>query len=237
METAIDICIGSYNTKPYLIKCIESFRKYTFINHNLFVVDNGSKDGSVEWLTQQKDIILLCNEKSIGYGASVNQGLRLGNNPYVCVASADIELIDSNWERMIDILKQPLVAVVGPKLIFPDGRISGCGVVGTDENPILRGWQEEDKGQHNKTEEVLGVCGAFFLMKRSVWNKLCGFDERFFLYYEETDLHRRVRKRGYKILYYPFVKVIHYWNKSPKTDRNYFEESKELYKKKWKKEN
>ena len=228
----IDICIGNYNTKGYLIKCVESFREHTPIEHNLFVVDNGSKDGSVEWLKSQKDIISIYNPQSIGYGASINQGLKQGNSPFVCIVSADVEVLNGWWEMGNVCIGK--FAVVGPKLIFPDGRIGGCGVVGTDEKPILRGWQEEDKGQYDKAEEVLSVCGALFVMRRKIWEELGGFDERFFLYYEETDLFRRARNAGYQILYYPKVKAIHHWNKSPKDDGiDHIELSKKLYQEKW----
>ena len=228
----IDICIANYNTKQFLIKCIDSFCTHTSVDYNLFVVDDGSKDGSVEWLKNQENLVSTCNNSRIGYGRSINQGLKKGNNPYICVSNADIEVFPG-WDNLIKLCCDK-VAVVGPKLLFSDGRIGGCGVIGTDENPILRGWQEKDMGQYDRIEEVLSVCGAFFVMRRSVWEEMEGFDEGFFLYFEETDLFRRVREAGYKVLYYPFEKIIHHWDKSPKNDGiNYFEQSKRLYNEKW----
>lgn len=232
MASIIDIIIVSYNAKDYLIKTIESFRQNSS-NYTLTIIDNNSVDGSKEWLLEQNDLTVIIKDKNIGYGSAINIAVKEYNNPYICIANCDIE-VPRNWQSLIKYFnKDEKVACIGTKIIFPDGRLQNCGIVGTEKNRILRGWGEVDKGQYNNIEEVISVCGAFFIVKRNIFQILNGFDERFFFYFEETDLHIRMRRVGFKIIYYPNVAIIHHYNKSPKRDV-WFNMFNKVFNEKWK---
>lgn len=231
MESKVDIIIVSYNAKDYLIKTIESFKRNSS-NYTLTIIDNNSTDGSKEWLLGQNDSTIIIKNKNIGYGAAVNIAARRHNNPYICISNCDIE-VSENWQSLTNYFdKDEKVACIGAKIIFPDGRLQNCGIAGTEKNRLLRGWSETDEGQYDNIEEVVSVCGAFFVIRRDIFQILNGFDERFFFYFEETDLHIRIRKIGFKVIYYPKVTIIHHYSKSPKKDI-WFNISNKMFNEKW----
>jgi hypothetical protein len=239
--TFVSICVVSYNAKIFLEKCISSVLQHTE-NYELIVVDNASTDSSSLYLQQlelstvgPRRFLFIRNNKNVGYGSALNQAVRKAKYNTLCFLNCDIE-VTANWlYPLVNCLyDNEKIAVVGPKLIFPNGRIGGAGIVGTDKERRIRGWYEIDTGQYNKTEEVVSLCGACMLLKRKPFEEVGGFDERFHHYFEETDLIISLRRKGYKIMYCPNSRIIHYWHKSPHNGKDYFSESKRLFEEKWK---
>lgn len=231
----LDIVIVSYGTRDLTIQCINSIKEHTDIPHHIYVVDNASPDDSVEALRTIEGITLIENSENLGYGRACNQGARAGDAPYIIFLNSDIR-VTPNWAKPLVGCLQGDVAVVAPKLLSPDGRIHGAGVVGTNAKPVIRGWREQDSGQYNEQTDCVTLCGAAFMIRRDNIPILGLFDEQYFFYYEETDYCYNARDKGYRVVYCPQSAAIHHHQGSCKDHRllhSYFVETDRIFRAKW----
>ncbi len=241
IDIKVDLVIINYNTLSYLKDCIKSIKDNTDIPYQIIVVDNGSKDGSKEYLRKEQDIKFIDNQTNYGYARACNQGIYAGQGEYIVLLNSDIVVTEGWLEPLIKIAEGKDVAVVGPKMVNKEGLIVGVGVDSlTDFHP--RGWKETDgPGVYDQVEEVISVGGACYLIKRSLLPILGLFDEGYFFYFEELDYSLRAREKGYKVFYCPDSKIIHHHEGSllpedteGKLKRNkYFNESRKRFYIKW----
>lgn len=212
MGSWVDVIVISYNNLELLKACLESISRYTFHPHSIIVVDNGSTDGSQEYLQGRDDLLCLYNEENAGYARACNQGILAGSGQYIVLMNCDVEVMEGWLEPLLQRAESnEELAVIGPKLLNEEGLIMGAGVVEMDDICSPRGWKVPDgPGVYEETEEVINVSGACYLIKRDLLTSLGLFDEGYFFYFEETDYSLRAREKGYKVLYCPESKVIHH---------------------------
>lgn len=237
----IDIIFVCYQNKKDIERCFSSLEKYTESYNNIILIDNNSGKETIETIEKYRKIlkkgnfILKRNNKNLGYAKALNQGIALSKSPFLVFANLDIEFMENWLPPLIEQLKKPEVAFVGPKIYDSKGRLNSCGIGGTEKKRYHRGWGKKDRGQYDRIEEVISVSGALFASKRDIFNKIGLFDENFFLYFEETEMHIRARRAGYKIIYTPHSRIIHYLGKSPKRNdsvKKWFKQSEEYFKQK-----
>ena len=240
MNYQTDLIIVNFNTKKLLVKCLESIRRHTGLaeDYRLWVIDNHSTDGSASLLHNLRWVNSIFNRQNLGYATACNQGIKAGKGKYIFLLNSDL-LVTPGWlPPLIKALASPEVAVVGPRLISPDGFLVGAGVVGANAHPIIRGWGEPDHPQlYAQVTACLSICGACMGIKRELLPELGYFDENYFHYFEETDYCYNARHHGYKVLYIPESKVIHLVNGSCRNRRRlnqYFLSSKAYFEQKWK---
>lgn len=240
MEYLADLIIISFNTRRYLSDCLNSIKKETPLDKGVkvWVVDNCSADGSRELIKSYGWVHGIYNQKNIGYGSACNQGIRRGNGRFIFLLNSDTKVTPGWLLPLIKTLENRLeVAVVGPRLVNPEGFLVGVGVVGTNAEPILRGWGEPDEPhRYNQYSDCVSIGGACMGIKRRLLPELGFFDENYFHYFEETDYCYNARYHGYKVVYCPESKVIHRVYGSCQNMRllnNYFSNSKDYFLKKW----
>jgi GT2 family glycosyltransferase len=218
----LDVIVVNYNTRQLTMNCIKSILSHTSVPFKLFVVDNGSVDDSVATLTLNfPQVTVIRNSSNEGYAKACNRGALAGDNPYIVFLNSDTEFIKSDWAQcMIRVFEQdPKIAIVAPKLINKDGQLTGCGVIGTNANPYVRGWLEQDSpDKYNKQIECVSVCGACMMIKRANIKELGLMDERYPFYFEETDYCYNARDKGFKVVYTPSTLVYHYHQGSSKNN-------------------
>lgn len=218
----ISIQIVNYNTKKYLIDCVEGVKKDledSLLAYEILILDNNSQDDLKDLEKKYPDVKFLYSDKNLGFGAGHNLLAKNGNSRYILILNPDIKLIEeATIERLFHFAKNNYkgvcddIAVIGPKLLtqkkvqkWDHGEFKG-----------ILGWLGEKVGEtywrdRNSALEVAWVSGAFFLITRNAFGCVNGFDENFFLYKEEEDLCLRVREElNQKIFYYPEVKAFHY---------------------------
>jgi len=231
------IVIVNYNTKDFLKQCLR-----LIISHEVIVVDNGSTNGSVEMMREEySQLKLIVNKKNLGFAKAVNQGIRASQGEYILVLNSDIEVKGNALEKMTEFVKKhPEVGVVGGRLVNPDGRIQGsCFHRLTLINAIKEFWLGQKRAfekyapKTGKPTEIDAVVGACMLIPRKVINKVGYFDERYFLYFEDLDYCRRVKKVGFKIFYLPDAEFIHHHGASakkiPQKTRFWLAQSSKIY--------
>lgn len=234
-----DLIIVSYNSKKYLSLCLNSIKDFTGApsNYRVWVVDNASQDGSIAYIQSVTGIYPIFNRVNRGYGAACNQGILRGQGRYLVLLNSDTQ-VTPGW--LLPLVKtfqdDSRTAVVGPRLVTPDGYIAGAGVVGTYTHPVIRGWGEPDEPwRYDKTMEVLSVSGCCMLLRRDLLPALGLFDEAYFHYFEETDYCYRARLQGFKVIYCPDSIVMHAVNGScrnlDRLNRYYLAAKKRFYQK------
>lgn len=242
-EKMVDLVVISYNTLTYLRQCIQSIRENTLYPYRLIVVDNGSRDGSVEYLRQQPNLYLIENSQNVGYAKACNQGILAGRSEYVVILNTDVKVTRGWLTSMVQFANMDRqIGVIGPKMINEKSQIVGAGVTRLGPVCSSRGWMQQNRnGLYDKVEDCYSVGGACYMVRREALEKVGGFDESYFFYYEETDLSFRMIEKGYRVVYYPDVTVLHYHEGSLDKENylervkrnNYFSVSQERFMKKW----
>ncbi len=179
-------------------------------------MDNGSKDNSIEQIEALKPqlsckVTLIANERNLGFAEGNNVGIRqaLGQeaSSYVLLLNNDTEVASNFLEPLVQIAEsQPEIGITGPKIYYYDEPKliwSAGGVFDYNGWTQQLGVNELDSPELNKLRQVDYVTGCAILVKRQVVEKAGMLDERFFIYYEETDWCARVARAGYQIWYVP----------------------------------
>lgn len=231
----LSIIIVSYKTKELLKNCLKSvFDSKIDFPFEVIVIDNNSEDGSIEMVKEEfKKVKLVVNKENVGYGKANNQGMKIAKGEYVLLLNSDTEIIDNAISKMVEWLEgYEGVGVVGCKLLYRDGRIQqSAGFLPRlskiflwqtflDDLPILRNlikpYQVSDVDFYKKEHEVGWVTGAFFLLRKKVFEETGGFDEKIFMYAEEVEWCLRIKKAGWKIFYTPTASIYHIKSASPR---------------------
>lgn len=236
-----DIIVVNFNTRKYLSDCIESIINFSGPRdkYRLWVIDNGSTDGSISLIKTSKWVTGIFNRENRGYARACNQGIRAGTGKYIFLLNSDLK-VTANWlPPLIKTLEDSyLVAVVGPKLVSPQGYLVGAGVIGNNSRPLIRGWGEPaELARFNHSIECLSICGACMGIKREFLPRLGFFDEHYLHYFEETDYCYNARYHGFKIVYCPKSTVIHHVSGSCRDHqklKHYFMQSRKYFQEKWK---
>lgn len=208
----------------------------------IIVVDNGSTDGTIEYLKNHKNIKLIQNGENLGYGKAVNIGiLASSKNSDIILLNNDVELIQKDWLSRLQSQAQAheKYGVIGVKILQENGLIQHCGAY----LPVDTWWgqqvssNEVDIGQYAGISECESVVFACAYIKREVLEKIGFLDERFFAYFEDTDFCLRANQAGYKVAIDGGIKVKHAENSSTKINNvshsNIFLESQKKFKEKW----
>jgi len=225
MKIKLSIIILNWNSKEDLKKCLISIYKNTLLKEKeIIVVDNGSRDGSVEFIEKSyPEIVLIRNEKNRGVGPARNQGMKISKGEYIMVLDVDTEIQPKAIDNLIEAMeKYPQVGLCGPKLIFPSGRIQySCRKfpnilskfvfrrLPERLSSIFLLKEEYRKWDHSSPRCVGYVIGACQLIRRKAMNQVGFYDERIFYGPEDIDYCLRMWKAGWKVLYYPRAEIIH----------------------------
>jgi GT2 family glycosyltransferase len=223
----VSVIVVNYNGADALERCLEALVADTDdASAEVLVVDNASSDGSPEMVRSEfPEISLLPNTTNEGYGAAMNDALRSTRSPYVLVLNADTRLISGSIHECIRHMEaHPRVGLVGPRLTNPDGSVqwSAFPFPGTlawlRENnpvgPVLRHLPSvrQQMLRYRTTDRPLDVpwvLGAALLIRRETFDAVGGFDESYFMYYEEVDFCYRLLRTGWAVHFDPRLTIEH----------------------------
>lgn len=228
MQTKPDltIVVVSYETRALLRQCLQRLSRPTALQQQIIVVDNASRDGSADMVEREfPDVELVRNSDNRGFAAANNQAFLLAKGRQIGLINPDALIEPEVIERAVRRLDvSPTIGAVGGRILGPDGTVqpsARCFPTPLDEVLVLTGLAARYPnsrffGRFDRTWADVGesapvdwVPGAFFLLRRDVLDAVGGFDERFFLYYEEVDLCRRIRAAGYEVWYWADCEVRH----------------------------
>jgi GT2 family glycosyltransferase len=220
-ETAI--IIANWNGKKFLKDCLDSLNKQTYNNFEIILIDNGSSDGSVEFINKNYPKIKIIKlNKNTGFAYPNNLGIKEAfknkNVKYIITLNNDIKA-DKNYLKALikEVKSNSSVGSLQPKVInFFDKDIIDCTgiLIYKDCSAINRGQKEKDIGQFEKKEEVFGPSASAALYTKEALEKTKlpngdYFDSDYFAYYEDVDLAWRMRLAGFSSLFIPEAKIFH----------------------------
>ena len=218
----LSIIIVNFNTKELLLRCLHSiFQSKPKIKYEVIVVDNASTDGSLESLSNFQvpttNFQLIRNRKNLGFAKANNQAIKRAKAEFILLLNSDTEVEKGAIDQLYYFAKKTTDAgVVGAKLLDPDGKVQPSVFrLPTISRAIKQYWLGE-KGllnkyapELNKPQEVEAVVGAAFLITPEARKRVGLLDERYFVYFEDLDYCRRIKKAGLKVYYLPAAKIIH----------------------------
>lgn len=209
----ISVIVVNFNGQRFLDSCISSLLAQSYTDFEIILVDNGSADGSVDFVrSAYPSVRIIENTENRGFAGGVNDGIRDSGSDYILTLNNDIIADRGFLEELVKPMDaNPLVGMCAAKMLFPDGRINSTGICISRSGAAWdRGIFEEDKGQYGNEEEVFGPCGGAALFRKKMLDEIGLFDEDFFLFMEDVDLAFRARLAGWKCMYVPEAKVIHF---------------------------
>jgi GT2 family glycosyltransferase len=218
---AVDVVIVSHNSAPHLRASVEPLAQRDGLN--VTVVDNGSSDGSLGVIGDLP--VRTIAQENVGFAAGCNAGWRAGSAPYVLFLNPDAHIDASGVETLVDVLEnQSEAAIAAPRIVGDDGVLN----FSLRRFPRLRStyaqalylhrlaptasWADEivrAEGAYERPGVHEWVSGACLLVRRSVLERLNGWDAGFFLYCEDIDLCRRVYDAGLEVRFDPRATVVH----------------------------
>jgi GT2 family glycosyltransferase len=213
MAEQVQVTVVNWNKKAFLEECLQSLRGQTFRSFSVTVVDNGSTDGSQEWVAGRfPEVRLIALKENLGFAAANNCALREVAAPYAALLNNDA-VADPRWlESLVGALEgTPEAGFAASRMLDqarPD-RIDRCGDGYTWAGAGLLRGRGEPAGRHSRREWVFGACAGAALYRSSLLREVGLFDEDFFLLYEDVDLSFRSQLSGYRCLYVPEALVYH----------------------------
>lgn len=226
----LSIIIPSWNTKRLLRQCLKSLIlniQYSILNYEIIVVDNGSTDGSPQMVRKEfPRVCLIENKTNLGFGAANNQGMKIAKGRYFLLLNSDTIIQGKALTKMVDFFDDhPEAGIIGPKLLNTDGTPQPSvgpfpGLIVCTIMLFLEHWFGHlVRFSPRKIEEVDWVMGAAFMVRPEVIERAGWMDEGIFMYMDEVEWAYRIKKAGYKILFYPDASIVHLLRASSKSGR------------------
>jgi GT2 family glycosyltransferase len=214
MEPLVTVIIPNYNGRGVLKTCLDSVKAQDYKRLEIIVVDNGSSDGSAEYVRRNfAQVSVIVNERNLGFAQAANQGVLQSQGEFVALLNNDTKA-DTSWITNL------------VKVIQTDGTIGSCAskqlsfyhpdVIDSAGIQLLRGGYPSNRGHNQKDErrfnaieEVFGAPGASAFYRKAMLEGIGLFDRDYFVYNEEFDLSFRARLSGWKCVYVPQAVVYH----------------------------
>jgi hypothetical protein len=219
-EARVAAVVVTHDALPWIEPCLDSLRGFETV-----VVDNGSRDGTIDLVRDRFPEVRLVEAENRGLGAGWNIGLRETSSRYALLLNADAWLVEGALARLVDFAdSRPRAAVVGPRLLNQDGTLQRS-VRGfptlwrlATEYFFLRKLAPGSSAlnafyaggfEHDEVREVEAVMGACMLVRRDAVEQVGYCDEDYFLFSEETDWCFRFREAGWEVVFFPGSECVH----------------------------
>lgn len=215
-KSPLSIIIVTWNTAKITQKCVQTINKF-LDNPEIIVVDNGSKDNTVELLSKEKNVKIIKNNTNLGFSKANNIGLKHTTNEFILFMNSDIELIDDSINNLLEYFQNNTnVGIIGPKFLNPD--LTPQASVFPKQsaiNAFKEFWLNQKSSyskylpQTNQPTKVWAISGGCLLTTKSFFESIGAWNEKYFFYFEDLDLCRNVNKIGKDVIYYPKCQIIH----------------------------
>lgn len=224
----VSIVTVGVNHKEMLRALLDSIRScQAGVSLEVIVVDNASRDGTREMVYRNyPEVHLIYNPQISGYARNCNLGIQQSQGRYVLILNPDVVILQDALPRLLSFMESnPMVGIVGPQLIYPDGSLQlSCRGFSTPWVTFLRGLALDGKfdnsrsirgylmadWSHDRPLPVGWVMGAAMMARRTAIDHVGLMDDSFFLYFEDQDWCYRMWKNGWEVYYYPYARMIHH---------------------------
>ncbi len=243
-QPKVSIVIPVYNQVNYTYACLASILEHTRdVSYEVLIADDVSTDATARLGDFAEGLVICRNKENQGFLRNCNQAAEKARGQYIMFLNNDTQVTEGWLSSLVRLIESDdSIGMVGSKLVYPDGRLQEAGgIIWSDGS----GWNygrldDPDKPEYNYVKDVDYISGAAILLPVWLWKQIGGFDTRFApAYCEDSDLAFEVRRAGYRVVYQPLSKVIHFEGVSNGTDvqgtglKRYQAENSEKLKEKW----
>jgi GT2 family glycosyltransferase len=221
LKPGLSVVLVSWNGRKHTEACLSSLTEHSsHLRLEFIVVDNASGDGSAAAIRELwPQATLIQNDQNVGFSRASNQGMRAASADFILLLNPDTYVLDDVLGRAVDLMtRRSEMGMLGCRLAYPDGRLQHTAnralsirrtlferlwlykLLPADRRPraLLGGYWS-----HDEEAEVDWLAGAFMLLRRELFEASGGFDERFFMYGEDSEWCMRLRRMGYRIFFSP----------------------------------
>jgi len=227
----ITAIIVNWNDKDVVTECIQSILDQDRKQIEIIISDNGSKDGSIDFIRRRFPAIkIIENKKNLGFGSAINSGLAVARGDYLLFLNSDLKLNPKCIGELAKLLESDSnIGGAIPKILYIDreNTVNSLGVLINYTGiayPNLLGQQDP-----NWMEPFESACGGIFMLRREVYETVGGFDENLFLYHEDHDLSWRIRLAGWCLKVAPQATMYHHYKFNKGIKKYYSSEKNRLY--------
>ena len=210
----ISIVLVLYNQAPLTFACLKSLQNSAFQDFELIIVDNKSRDDTEKLLDRLRNCRIIRNQENVHFLRGVNQAAEYARGKYLLLLNNDAQLHPDTLDMALAVFEQESNAgAVGGRIIRPDGTLQEAGsIVWSDGSCLGYGRDEDPDSPEFMFRRDVDYCsGAFLLTPRSLFEEVGRFDEQFApAYYEESDYCTQLWEMGYRVIYEPSVRILHY---------------------------
>lgn len=231
------IVVVSYNSEKFLRESLRSiFEQTAGVSYEIWVVDNASRDRTLELVRSQfPQVHLIANDENLGFSRACNQAIVHSTGEYILLLNPDTVILDNAIGRLIACMEaRPDVGMAGGMVLNSDGTLQAacrrgmptpwamlCKATGLDR---MFPWSRS-MAQYNlrwlpwdQETDVVSISGSFQMARRSVIERIGLLDEAIFMYGEDIDWCLRTREAGWRVVYFPGARIIHYKGRSSKKE-------------------
>ena len=224
------IIILTRDRKKLLNQCLNSlYKNISFTEFEIILIDNGSRDDNTRFLKRHKAVKFIKLPHNIGVSAGRNIGVSNTQGKYIIFLDDDTIVEDDPFFKITKFMdKNKEIGIVGPKLLYSNNKIQES--IRKFPTPLSVFWRGTFLGKilpnmsfykdhllrdfnHKEIKEVDWVLGACQIIRKEVFNAIGYLDEKYFYGYEDIDFCYRAKNAGWKIVYYPYSKIIHYYRR------------------------
>ncbi|WP_116367402.1 glycosyltransferase [Parahaliea mediterranea] len=240
----VSIVIPVYNEYRMTVHCLESVLKNSgdAVSYEVIVADDGSTDLTASIEQRIGNITVVRGEENLGFLGNCNRAASQARGEMLLFLNNDTAVLEGWLETLVRLMDEDShIGITGPKLLYPNGKLQEAGgIVWRDASAWNFGKLDSaDKPAYNYVKDVDYISGACLLIRSALWQQLGGFDARYTpAYYEDTDIAFAVRDLGYRVVYQPASRVIHFEGVSNGTDlgeglKQYQVRNREVFRDKW----
>ena len=220
---SLSIIIVNFNTERLTLECINSIANSNpRVGYEIIVIDNGSSE-KLSISNSHLSLKLIKNKENLGFARAVNQGIKIAKGKYILLLNSDTKVKKNAITVLVKFAEEtPDAGIIGAKILNSDGSTqSSCFNFPTVKNTILDFWFGRkllDKFAPGESVPVTvdSIVGAAFLITPKALKEVGPLDVRYFMYFEDMDYCRRVRRASLKVYYLPSAEVVHYHGQSGK---------------------
>ncbi len=223
VDVSMDVVVVTYSPGDTLATFLATLAAATSRSYSVVMADNGSTDGAPHAAAAEGGAVLLPTGANLGYGGAANRGASLGRAPWLVVANPDVEWAPGSLDALLDAADRwPRAGAFGPMIVSPDGSLYpsaralpslGRGVGHAmfgwlwPSNPWTRSYRQEH--QEPSERETGWLSGSCLVLRRDAFEAVGGFDDGYFMFFEDLDLCERLAATGWSSVYVPGARVTH----------------------------
>jgi GT2 family glycosyltransferase len=216
----VSIILATYNSEDYLTECLKSIFSTSYPNFELIIIDNKSTDKTINIIKKFKDkykenINLILSSKNLGYAKANNKAVKQSKGDFIFILNPDTIVSDNFLEPLIEEIIKPNVSAVQPLVYLFDKKT--INLTGKVTHYLGFDWLKDFKKTNIPKRQVIkSFSGSGILVSKEYFNKVGGFDELFFMYYEDSDLSWKFNLIDKKIIFTPKSVLLHDYKYIPK---------------------